>query len=119
MNEPYLLPRSFFMRALITGFLRRLSESWPATAAMSDGNAGRLVFAVCAVAEKHETNVINKRDAVLFIALPRGFNSGPAIRWLLGRFLRWGRADLSTIPDYFIIRHPLEMSFEKIVGNSF
>jgi hypothetical protein len=36
-------------------------------AVMSEGKAGRLVFAVCAVAEKQETNVINKSVAVLFI----------------------------------------------------
>jgi hypothetical protein len=37
-------------------------------AEMSEGKAGRVVFAVCAVAEKNETNVSSRRDAVLFIA---------------------------------------------------
>src|ERR1043165_1267039 len=71
MKESYCLPRSFLMRALIAGFLRRLSESRPA-AEMSEGNAGCLVFAVCASAERDETNAINKISVVLFIARPRG-----------------------------------------------
>jgi hypothetical protein len=51
----------------MAGFLSRLSESWSTAVAISGGKAGRLVFAVCATAEKYETTVINRSDAVLFI----------------------------------------------------
>ena len=66
------------MRDLIEGFLRRLSESCPAIAEMSEGKEGRVAFAVCAIAEEDATNVINKRDAVLFIACPRDSDFCPA-----------------------------------------
>ena len=80
-------------------------------AEMSEGKAGRLGFAVCAVAEKHETNMTSKRDAVLFIACPRDSDFGPAkrlgeifIRWLVGKFLQRGRACPSKIPDYIFLQ---------------
>ena len=60
---------------------------------MLDGKAGCLVFAVCASAERDETNAINKISVVLFIARLRGFDSGPAIRWLMGEFLQYERDD--------------------------